>query len=70
MAFDLSKIKGLTHVFAVVGLAIVGFVVSPAGQAVVKQYPVTSGIAGAIVALGAIYHQPQTAGTTVAKGTP
>ncbi|HUJ33273.1 MAG TPA: hypothetical protein VLY23_18470 [Candidatus Acidoferrum sp.] len=54
----MGKFKKLTHVLAVAAVAVVGFVVSPAGQAVVKQYPWASAISGAILAVAAIYHVP------------
>lgn len=54
----MGKFKVITHVFAVVGVAIMGFIATPAGQAIVAQYPVLTGIAGAISVLGAVYHKP------------
>lgn len=55
----MSKFKTLTHWLAVAGIAVVGFVASPAGQAIVHQYPIVSGIAGIIGLLGALYHSPK-----------
>jgi hypothetical protein len=53
------KLKTITHVFAVVLAAVVTFAVSPAGQALVKQYPKIAGVFGILVALGAVYHEPK-----------
>jgi hypothetical protein len=50
--------KTITHVFAVALAAVAGFVVTPAGQAVIHQYPVLSGLAGVILTLAAVYHVP------------
>jgi hypothetical protein len=54
----MGEIKKVTHVLALVGVAIVTFVASPAGQAVVHQYPWLSGIVGAIGTLVLVYHKP------------
>ena len=53
------KLKTITHVFAVVLTGAVAFAVSPAGQALVKQYPKLAGVIGIIAALGALYHEPK-----------
>lgn len=50
--------KNITHVLAVVLSAVAGFVVTPAGQAVIKQYPVLSGVTGVVLMLAAVYHIP------------
>jgi hypothetical protein len=50
--------KKVTHVLAAISAAIVAFSVTPAGQAVIHQYPVLSGIAGALGAISAWYHNP------------
>jgi hypothetical protein len=53
--------KTITHVFAVILAGLAAFAVSPAGQAVVHQYPKLSGVVAAIVALSALYHSPKAA---------
>lgn len=55
--------KNLTHYFAIAVVAIAGFAISPAGQAVVSQYPKLSGIFAGVIALAALYHQPKVAAT-------
>jgi hypothetical protein len=50
--------KTFTHVLAVVLASLAGFVVTPAGQAVIHQYPYLSGAAGVILTLAAVYHVP------------
>lgn len=50
--------KKITHVFAVVLSGAVAFAATPAGQALVHQYPVLSGVVGVIGVLGAVYHNP------------
>ena len=54
--------KKITHVFAVVLAGLAAFVVTPAGQALVHQYPWLSGIVGVIVSLAAVYHNPKANG--------
>lgn len=54
----MSKFKRVTHVLAAIGLGIVGFIVSPAGQALIRQYPIISGVATGVAALAAVYHVP------------
>lgn len=54
----MGKFKSVTHVFAVLVAALAAFAVSPAGQALVKQYPYLSGLAGVVIALSAVYHSP------------
>ena len=51
--------KKITHVFAVVFAGAVGFAATPAGQALIHQYPVVSGMAGVLTALFAVYHDPK-----------
>lgn len=50
--------KKITHVFAVVLAGAVAFAASPAGQALVHQYPVVSAVVGILSALAAVYHDP------------
>lgn len=50
--------KKITHVIAVALSSVVVFVVSPAGQSLIHQYPKISGAAGILVALGSLYHNP------------
>jgi hypothetical protein len=54
----MSKIKKVTHVFAVVLTGAAGFLATPAGRAVVGQYPVLSAAAAGVLALAALYHNP------------
>lgn len=55
----MTRFKKLTHVLAVGFAAVVGFAVSPAGEAIVKQYPKVSGIFALLGVLGALYHSPK-----------
>ncbi len=50
--------KNITHILAGALAIVAGFVVTPAGQAIIKQYPWSSGLAGVILALAAVYHVP------------
>lgn len=50
--------KAVTHGFAVVLSGAVVFAVSPAGQALVHQYPKLAGALGIVTALGSLYHNP------------
>lgn len=51
--------KKITHVFAFVGAAAMGFIATPAGQALVHQYPIISAVTGMAGALIAVYHAPK-----------
>jgi len=51
--------RRITHVFAALAAAVMAFIVTPAGQALVHQYPILSGIIGVLGAAGAVYHQPE-----------
>ena len=51
--------KKITHIFAVIASGVMIFVATPAGQAVIHQYPVISAVLGAIGALTAVYHSPK-----------
>jgi hypothetical protein len=53
-----SKLKAVEHVFALVGTAAMTFIVSPAGQAIVHQYPVLAPITSGLAFLLAYYHTP------------
>lgn len=48
----------LTHFFAACFVAVAGFAVSPAGRALVSQYPKLAGLAGLVITLGALYRKP------------
>jgi hypothetical protein len=50
--------KTITHVFAVALAGLASFVVTPAGQALIKQYPWSSGIVAVVLTLAAVYHIP------------
>ncbi|HEX5424370.1 MAG TPA: hypothetical protein VFW94_12540 [Candidatus Acidoferrales bacterium] len=54
----MSKFKKVTHVFAVALAAAATFVVTPAGKAIIGQYPILSAAAAGILALAALYHNP------------
>jgi len=53
--------SAITHVAAVFLASAAAFAASPAGQALVSQYPKLSALAGAILALAALYHVPKAA---------
>ena len=55
----MSKIKVVTHVLAGAAVAIAGFFVTPAGQAIIKQYPVLSPIAAGLALVLSLYHDPK-----------
>jgi hypothetical protein len=55
----MSKFKNITHWAAGAFVAVVGFAVSPAGQAIVAQYPKLSAVATLLGLLGALYHSPK-----------
>lgn len=48
----------LTHILAVVIAAAGAFALSPAGKALVAQYPVLSSVSAIVVMIAALYHQP------------
>jgi len=50
--------KTITHVFAFIGAAVWAFLATPAGQAVLHQYPILSAIIGALGTVGLVYHNP------------
>lgn len=54
-----AKIKPLTHVIAVGIAAIAGFLVTPAGQALIRQYPVLVPVATGIGVIAALYRTPR-----------
>jgi hypothetical protein len=54
----MSKIKKITHVFAVALATAAAFVITPAGKALIGQYPILSAAAAGILALTAVYHNP------------
>lgn len=51
--------KKITHVFAVIGGLAIAFVATPAGQALVHQYPVLSVIVTLGTTIAALYHSPK-----------
>lgn len=51
--------KTITHWFAGAIAVIAAFAVTPAGQALIKQYPYLSGVAGAVITIAALYHNPK-----------
>lgn len=54
----MGKFKKVTHAFAAALAAAAAFVVTPAGKALLEQYPVLSAAAAGILALAALYHDP------------
>lgn len=55
----MGKFKNITH-WVAAGLTVVaGFAVSPAGQAVIAQYPKLAGVTGLLSVLAALYHDPK-----------
>jgi hypothetical protein len=56
-----TKISKLTHIIAIIGAAATAFLLTPAGQAIIHQYPKLAPIAGAIATLFAVYHNPKSA---------
>jgi hypothetical protein len=58
MSFNfITTAKKVTHYVAVGFVAVAGFAVSDAGQALIHQYPKLSGIAALLGVLGALYHK-------------
>jgi hypothetical protein len=56
-----TQLKAVTHVIALGGVAVVGFAATPAGQAVIHQYPKLAAGFAAIGVLMATYHDPNKA---------
>lgn len=54
----MKKFKKITHIFAVVLGAAATFIATPAGKALVDQYPLVSAVSAGILALAALYHNP------------
>jgi hypothetical protein len=54
----MSKIKKITHVFAAALATAAAFVITPAGKALIGQFPILSAAAAGILALAAVYHNP------------
>lgn len=54
----MSKFKKVTHVFAAALATAAAFVITPAGKALIGQYPLLSAAAAGILALAAVYHNP------------
>jgi hypothetical protein len=52
--------KKATHVIAVAVLAAAGFFMTPAGQALVHQYPYIEPLASGLAVVAALYHNPKT----------
>lgn len=51
--------KKVTHVVALIVVTGAAFCVTPAGQALVHQYPVLAPIAAGLATLAALYFNPQ-----------
>jgi hypothetical protein len=52
--------KKITHVYAVIVVAAAAFFMSPAGIAVLAQYPKLVPVVTGIAGLAAVYHTPKT----------
>lgn len=52
---SLSKYKNLTHFIALVVGSVAAFLMTPAGEALVKQYPHLTDIAAIVVFLAGLY---------------
>ena len=63
----MANYKNITHILAVALSVVAGFVVTPAGQAVIHQYPYLSGAAGVILTLAAVYHVPTASSVPAVK---
>ena len=50
--------KKITHIFAAVIFTATAFATTPAGQALLHQYPIASAVAAGITTIAGIYHQP------------
>ena len=50
--------KGITHFLAAAAAAIWGFMLTPAGQALLQQYPKLGAAFAAITTILALYHSP------------
>ena len=55
----LSVYKKATHIAAVAVIAAGAFALSPAGQALVAQYPKLATVSAVLVFLTSLYHQPK-----------
>lgn len=53
--------KGITHFFAALAASTYGFFLTPAGQAILHQYPKLGTVFAALTTLLALYHSPQKA---------
>lgn len=53
------QFKMLTHIIAVVIVGIGSFAITPAGKALILQYPKLSVIVAAAAMLGTLYHTPK-----------
>jgi hypothetical protein len=51
--------KTITHVYAVAVVAVAGFFMTPAGIAVLAQYPKLVPIVTGIAGIAAVYHTPK-----------
>jgi hypothetical protein len=49
--------KMVTHIFAGIATAMAAFAVTPAGMALIKQYPALAAVF-ALMTAAAVYHQP------------
>lgn len=56
-----NPFKFATHIFAVIFGGAMAFVMTPAGQALIHQYPIVSGVVGVLSAVSAVYHTPKAA---------
>jgi hypothetical protein len=61
----MNKVRTITHYLAVGAGVVWAFMLSPAGQAVQKQYPHVAATVAGITTVMALYFQPQASGTSV-----
>jgi hypothetical protein len=52
-------LKTITHILAAAALAVWGFILTPAGQAILNQYPKLASAFAGITTLFALYHSPK-----------
>jgi hypothetical protein len=57
----MTRFKLITHWIAATLVTVAAFAVSPAGQALIAQYPKLSAAAGLLASLAALYHSPKVA---------
>lgn len=51
--------RRFTHVLALLATSAYTFMLTPAGQALVHQYPILTAVVGGLTTVLALYHQPK-----------